>query len=412
MNKGPILTLDLNAADAPDPDRKAPFEYGRELGIDEIVDRQDEVAEVVRTIRDGGKLFLIGPRRYGKSSILKTAVDHLNQKSAIILRIDAEGYPSIDLIVGAIIALAAQQLTGEAKKAGSLIAQFFSRIRPELEYNPLENTWSARLGVDIKRHDHTHLLVEALNSFERLAQAQPERRPVGLIIDEFQKIIELGGQTAEGQIRAAIQTHKRAGYVFAGSKTHMLTAMTTDAARPFYRLGGVRFIGPVPRDDFHRFIKERFKASGFTAKDEAITLLMDLAHDVPYNIQMLAHGCWASLRNSGTRRATLTPEIVAHTLRRLVLQQDPIYTMLWNRLTSIQQRTLIAVIRLQGRNLQSARGMAIVGKAPATIRKSIHAMMDTSLLRDEQTPNSTVVVFEDPFFEKWIEFVILPNLPF
>lgn len=400
--------LDLNAAT--DPNRKPPFEFGRELGIDEIVDRQDEVAEVVRTIRDGGKLFLIGPRRYGKSSILKTAVDQLTEKSAIVLRIDAEGYPSIDLIVGAIVALAAKQLTGEVKKAGSLIAQFFSRIRPELEYSPIDNSWSARLGVDTSRHDHTQLLIEALNSFERLAQAQPARRPVGLIIDEFQKIIELGGQSAEGQIRAAIQTHKRAGYVFAGSKTHMLTSMTTDAARPFYRLGSVRFIGPVPRADFHQFIKARLKSSGFSAQDEAIDLLMTLARDVPYNIQMLALGCWSALRNSGARRPTLTSELVTQTLRHLVLQQDPIYTMLWNRLTSIQQRTLAAVIKLQGRDLQSARSIAIVGKAPATIRKSIHAMMETSLLRDEQSLNSTQIVFEDPFFEKWIEYVILPNL--
>jgi len=40
-----------------------PFEFGRELGTDELVDRQDEVAAVMDTIRQGAKLFLIGPRR-------------------------------------------------------------------------------------------------------------------------------------------------------------------------------------------------------------------------------------------------------------------------------------------------------------------------------------------------------------
>jgi hypothetical protein len=33
---------------------KNPFEFGRELGVDEIVDRDAEVAEVVGTIEQGG----------------------------------------------------------------------------------------------------------------------------------------------------------------------------------------------------------------------------------------------------------------------------------------------------------------------------------------------------------------------
>lgn len=101
------------------------------------------------------------------------------------------------------------------------------------------------MNVASTQEAHLTLLVEALNGLEALAAAQPKGRPFGLIVDEFQKVIELGGTQAESQIRAAIQRHKRVGYVFAGSKTRMLTAMTMDAARPFYRLGAVRFIGPV-----------------------------------------------------------------------------------------------------------------------------------------------------------------------
>ena len=50
-----------------------PFEYGRELGIDELVDRVEEMREVAATIRNRAKLFVIGPRRYGKTSLLGAA---------------------------------------------------------------------------------------------------------------------------------------------------------------------------------------------------------------------------------------------------------------------------------------------------------------------------------------------------
>jgi len=43
--------------------------------------------------------------------------------------------------------------------------------------------------------------VEALNGLEKLAMAQPTSKPVGLVIDEFQRVVELGGQRAEAQLR-------------------------------------------------------------------------------------------------------------------------------------------------------------------------------------------------------------------
>jgi predicted AAA+ superfamily ATPase len=94
-----------------------------------------EVAEVQRTIRDGGKLFLIGPRRYGKTSILRTAADKLEAKKAVVIRINAESCPSLDIFVGRLIALAAAGLKGPVERVGSDLRSFFNRLRPEVTFN-------------------------------------------------------------------------------------------------------------------------------------------------------------------------------------------------------------------------------------------------------------------------------------
>src|SRR5258708_35907683 len=83
---------------------KNPFEFGRELGIGELVDRNSEVAEVEEVIRSGRKLFLIGPRRYGKTSILKAAEDKLQVANSVVLRLDAESYPTLEMLVNRIVA--------------------------------------------------------------------------------------------------------------------------------------------------------------------------------------------------------------------------------------------------------------------------------------------------------------------
>jgi uncharacterized protein len=383
---------------------KNPFEFGRELGIDELVDREREVDSVLEAIRDGRRLFLIGPRRYGKTSILKAAEDRLLASDAVVLRFDAESYPSLDLLVAAIIAESARQLKTGIERAGEQVRGFFARLRPQLDFSLNDGTWTAKLGVDPADHaDQIRLLVEALDGLESLAHAQPGSRPVGMVIDEFQKVVELGGVSAEAQIRAAVQRHKRTGYVFAGSKTKIMTAMTTDASRPFYRLGAVCFIGTVPREDFQAFLNRKFAESGFKVPEpRAIEDILDLAEEVPYNVQMLASSCWDSLRDRPARKMPeLTPEVVKQSVNRLVRQHDPFYTQLWTSLTSIQQKTLLAVVAEGGINLQSMKVARATGTGPSTVRKSLDALVAKSVLREEERDGRVRMRFEDPFFAQW-----------
>jgi hypothetical protein len=383
-----------------------PFEFGRELGAEELVDRDREVASVIQAIEQGSKLFLIGPRRFGKTSILKVAEDRLVEKGAIVLRFDAESFPSLDLFVASLIADAAKALKGTVERVGDQIRSSFSRLRPDLSFNMTQEGWSAKIGLNTATGNDNcvTLLVEALNGLEKLAKAQTIDQPVGLVVDEFQKIIELGGRQAESQIRAAIQRHKHVGYVFAGSKTRMLTAMTMDAARPFYRLGTVLFLGPVPAKDFEQFLISNFRESGFRVENKsAVRHILALAEDVPYNVQQLAHTCWNQLRNRPSKPAAeLNQQVIDESIDLIVRQHDPYYTQLWSSLTSIQQRTLIAVVRERGEKLKSRKVSLLVGRGASTVQKSLAALSTKEILRQEEHEGNMRMRFEDPFFAQWI----------
>jgi hypothetical protein len=392
-----------------------PFQFGRELGADELVDRDAEIADVIRALRKGEKLFLIGPRRYGKTSILKAAGDRAAQQGTMVLRYNAEGYPTLDLLVSALIADVAKSQPGGIERVGERIKKFFSRLRPELTFSVTESSWKVALGAAVSETGAARmgLLIEALAALEKMAADLAPKRRTGLVLDEFQKIIELGGEAAEGQIRAAIQQHRHVGYVFAGSKTRMLTDMTAEASRPFYRLGSVRFLGPVPRAEFAAFLKTRFSRGGFRIEGSAagrkdsdpVALILDLAEEVPYNVQSLAHACWEQLTGAPAPRSgkrTLDAALVHSSLERVVRQYDPFYTQLWNQLTSIQQRMLIAVMQEGGVNLQSMKMVRTVGKGASTLRRSLDALLARDILREEESHASLRFRFEDPFFGAWI----------
>lgn len=394
---------------------KNPFEFGRELGVDELVDRQEEVAAVMRTLREGGKLFLVGPRRYGKTSILKTAGDRLvREQSALLFRYNAEGFTDTEQLVSRIVADAATALRAPFERVGETIKKYFRRLQPEVSFNATQDSWSAKIGIAQNRagqERELHLLVDALDGLEKLATEQPKNRPVGLIIDEFQKLVE-GGTGSEAQVRAAIQRHARTGYVFAGSKTRLLTDMVTNASRPFYRLGSSLFIAEIPREDFRQFLTSKFAAGGFgieggsarereEGRKSPVDMILEYSEEVPYNVQMLAHICWEMLTERGAG-STLTREVVDQALDRLVRQSDAFYTQVWNQQTVNQQKALIACIEAGGRNMLSIKITHSTKKGPGTIKRALESLVARDILREEEKLGQIRYRFEDPFFARWI----------
>ena len=60
-----------------------PFRYGADFHPDDVVDRIDEIMWAERAIRDGQRLFLIGARGSGKTSILRAAQVNVSREGAI-----------------------------------------------------------------------------------------------------------------------------------------------------------------------------------------------------------------------------------------------------------------------------------------------------------------------------------------
>jgi hypothetical protein len=383
-----------------------PFWFGGDVGAEGLVDRDTETAHVERTIRDGSKLFLIGPRRFGKSSILRAASERLAAKGAIVIRVDADPISSLNDLVEKIVTLSASHLKGKVHQVVDNLGDFFSKLRPEAKFDINEREWNVTLGVrtDDEGTQGIQNLVEALNGLEKLAMAQPTSKPVGLVIDEFQRVVELGGQRAEAQLRSAIQQHSRVGYVFAGSDTRLLTAMTMNHDRPFYRLGTVMTVGAVPRQDFAGFITKNLRKSGFRVADPAIVAtLLAMAEDVPYNVQSLANSCWNELLSTrGTGEPILTADVLQKALVRAVMELDPIYTGTWTKLTTIQQNTLRAVIREDGKGLSSAPVVRTIGAASSTVHRALEGLRNQNVLRDDAADGKIQLRFDDPFFAHWI----------
>jgi len=122
--------------------------------------------------------------------------------------------------------------------------------------------------------------------------------------------------------------------------------------RPFYKAGPVMRLEKIPPELFAPFIESRFSKTGIKPEPGVGMAIVDLAGNMPYDVQRLAHESWDDVRAAGKRRIGV--DDLHHTLHRLLAEQETMFEAVWQRLTLAQRATLRAVVLAEGRELLSA----------------------------------------------------------
>jgi hypothetical protein len=153
----------------------------------------------------------------------------------------------------------------------------------------------------------------------------------------------------------------------------------------------------IAPDVFADFVEARFARSGIRPEPGVGAAVVDLAGNLPYDVQRLAHETWDDVRAAGGRRVGL--ERLHETLARLLAEQETIFESIWQRLTLSQRAVLRAVVLQNGRELLSAdsRTRHRLG-GPSSIQASLAALVKQDLLLKEG-PQYVVV---DSLLREWI----------
>jgi len=226
--------------------------------------------------------------------------------------------------------------------------------------------------------------------------AETRHRRVVVALDEFQAIGNFNGGSVEHALRAAVQQQREVGYVFAGSEPSLMERML-GPKRPFYKAGPVMRLEKIPADEFAHFIDARFSRSGFRPEDGLGAAIVDLAGNLPYDVQRLAHETWDDVRARGRRRATL--DDLHDALKRLLAEQQTIFESVWQRLTLPQRAALRAVVVEDGSGLLSAdvRERYRLG-GPSTVQAALAALVRDDVIAREADRYRVV----DSLLREWV----------
>jgi len=354
----------------------SPFPYQGPLEPDQVAGRDALCRDLAERLVGRRLTALLGPRRYGKTSVLRRVLSDLEQVGPTPVWIDLYGLTSLadfaarlddglDAVRGPLRQLLDRVAAGTALTLGAVKLELrgASRERPD-------PALSVRALLDV--------LVRAA-----------EHQPVVVAFDEFSGIA--GANGAAGLLRTALQHHyARLGLVFAGSEPSMMRTLFTHQAAPFYGQADLLELGPLEQSAVVEII-----AGGFarTARDAGpvASRIAEAASGHPQRSMQLADAAWRATP-IGTAADQATWEATLHIVRADVAAG---LERLYAELPTGQQKVMRALATsgtLYGaasRNLDLANGTATAARA---------ALLDHGHVRSEDG-KATIV---DPLFADWI----------
>lgn len=260
----------------------SPFPYQGPLEPAQVAGRDALLGDLVARVTGHRVTALLGPRRYGKTSLLRRLAAELTEVDTVW----------VDLYEVTSMADVAVRFDEGLAAAGGELGSLAARLAVGVSLN------LGLLRVDLtrpprERPDPALALRAVLDVLVRSAV----RRPTLLVVDEFSAIARVDG--AAGALRTATQHHfQELGLVFAGSHPSMMRTLFADRPQPFYGQADLVEVGPLDPGAVHDLVAGGFAATGRRA-GRLPTLMTAFADGHPQRTMQLADACWRATPPGG-----------------------------------------------------------------------------------------------------------------
>jgi len=263
------------------------FKYDILISEDDVCNRKQEMATLLKAAQKNKRIVLLAPRRYGKTSLIKNVISSKvreTQPKKLIIFVDLMEVESLSSIAerieyGVTKALAkSPNITNLIK----IIANVFKNIALQIDVDAL--TGLPSLVFKKNSANDKKNLAAILDGICSLA----EKQPIVLILDEFQDIAFI--PEAQGIFRATLQQITNSAIFILGSKRHIMEEMLNKNTAPLFHFGDEMHLGPIAEEEWLPYFAERLEPKKVSLNREALHYLCERMCQVPNAICEI--GAW------------------------------------------------------------------------------------------------------------------------
>jgi hypothetical protein len=363
----------------------SPFIYEEPVAPEDLVDRSDELRSLVDRATDARNSRLEGPRRFGKTSLLRAVLAQADRVGAVTVEVNFLGCVSAADVAERIERAYATQLDGPLRRWFDGLVR---TLRPTLKLTPG--------GVGIKAEPD----VSPPGLLDRLALPRRIHERSGrscvIAFDEFQEVVRVH-PSLPATFRSELETQGRvAGYVFSGSHPGLMRELFADRRHAFFAQAAPVDLGPLPPDALADHITDRF-ADAQRDPGEALGPLLEAAEGHPQRAMLLAHHLFERLDPGET--ASVEHWGTAERAARREAEGE--IQVLWAQSTDLERKVLKVVaartVPLSGRVAAERFGLPKSGSARTAVDRLVR---DGHLVADPAMRTGWRVV--DPFLAVWL----------
>lgn len=360
-----------------------------------FTDRADEVRTTLRAMRERGRLLLWGPRRMGKSTVVDVAAQRLRRDGGIVVAADLATITTLTEAADRLLSAVSR----EARWTDRLAA-WVKHLAPVVTL-AADAAGAPRLTIGFEARprrveSERELLERVLDRID--ATAEEHEEPVVVVLDEFQRLSELGGEAAEWLLRNRIQAHRHTAYVCAGSKESLVREML-QPQRAFYDFFELLHVGAIDPEHLSRWIDDRLEGAGVTPSRGVGQRVIEAVGPRTQDVVLVARTLW--FRTALAGRASLADVDAA--VREIVAGEGPALRRTWEDLSAVQQR-VVRALAAGAEQIHSTETRERFGLgASSSVASAVDALVGRGILEKEGED----VRFDSPFFREWIRSQVL-----
>jgi uncharacterized protein len=350
-----------------------------------LADRTRELALLRDRIGETRNSRLEGPRRYGKTSLVKAALAVADKDGFVPVYVNFLGVLTAADVAERIERAYRDQLDGQLKRWFSGV---LSTLRPRAKVAP------GGVGVELAPEQPMPELLDRLALPRRLQERHG--RQCAIAFDEFQDVVRVGDALA-GTIRSELEQHRNvAAYLFSGSHPGLMRDLFADRRHAFFAQAKPVDLPRLGAEDLAEYIGSRFESGG-RDPGGALEPLLGTADGHPQRAMLLAHHLY---ENTSSATPANSDEWVK-AFRGATRDANPEVQAAWDSWTDSERRLMAVVSQrttpLQGRVARERYGVSKTGSNHGTIE---HLHRDGHVVADENTATGWRVV--DPLLELWL----------
>jgi hypothetical protein len=351
----------------------------------DLIDRREELHTLTDRALDARNSRLEGPRRFGKTSLLRAVLASAENAGAVPIEVNFLGCLTATDVAQRIERAYAAQLD-------SPLRRWFDGLVRTL--HPTVSAAPGGIGVRAQPQTAAPDLLDRLALPRRILERTGRRCVVAF--DEFQEVVRIGS-ALPGVFRSELETHgQAAGYIFSGSHPGLMRALFGDRRHAFFAQAAPVALGALPPDALAEHITERFRRDRRDPA-EALAPLLDAAEGHPQRAMLLAHHLYEQL-SPGTAADVEEWSAAFAAARREAAGEAEV---LWQASSALERRVLKAIayrtVPLTGREAAERFGLGKSGSTQVAVERLV---ADGHLVRDGSTRSGWRIV--DPFLASWL----------